>query len=118
VTFQSPANERDNRDAPADTPGIRHLALAVDEIDTVVAGLRARGAELVGGLGRYEDSYRLCYVRAPGGIMVEGAERIGQRVESCLCSRVPARHPMRLAPSGRGLTLEEAVALALEGANA
>jgi catechol 2,3-dioxygenase-like lactoylglutathione lyase family enzyme len=44
-------------------PGIHHVAFAVEDIDAVVAGLRARGAELVGELERYEDSYRLCYVR-------------------------------------------------------
>jgi 4-hydroxyphenylpyruvate dioxygenase-like putative hemolysin len=44
--------------------GLRHVAFAVEDIDAVVAGLRARGAELVGELERYEDSYRLCYVRA------------------------------------------------------
>jgi len=43
----------------------------------VVAGLRARGAELVGELERVGDSYRLCYVRGPAGIIVELAERIG-----------------------------------------
>ncbi len=47
------------------------------DIDAVVAGLRARGAELVGELERYEDSYRLCYVRGPEGIIVELAEQIG-----------------------------------------
>ena len=45
------------------TPGIRHVAFAVEDIDAVVAGLRARGAELVGELERYDYSYRLCYVR-------------------------------------------------------
>jgi hypothetical protein len=39
--------------------------------------LRARGAELVGELERYEDSYRLCYVRGPEGIIIELAEQIG-----------------------------------------
>jgi catechol 2,3-dioxygenase-like lactoylglutathione lyase family enzyme len=59
-------------------PGcIRHIAFAVEDIDAVVAGLRARGAELVGELERYEDSYRLCYVRGPKGIIIELAERIG-----------------------------------------
>ena len=43
---------------------------------SVVADLRARGAELVGELERYEDSYRLCYVRGPEGIIVELAEQI------------------------------------------
>jgi catechol 2,3-dioxygenase-like lactoylglutathione lyase family enzyme len=46
-------------------------------LDAVVARLRARGAELVGELERYEDSYRLCYVRGPEGIIIELAERIG-----------------------------------------
>jgi catechol 2,3-dioxygenase-like lactoylglutathione lyase family enzyme len=65
VKFHSPSNQGDNRHAPANTLGIRHIAFAVEEIDAVVAGLRARGAELVGELERYEDSYRLCYVRGP-----------------------------------------------------
>jgi hypothetical protein len=39
--------------------------------------LRARGAKLVGEVERYEDIYRLCYVRGPEGIIVELAERIG-----------------------------------------
>jgi catechol 2,3-dioxygenase-like lactoylglutathione lyase family enzyme len=63
--------------APANTPGIRHVAFAVDDIDAVVASLRARGAELVGEVERYEDSYRLCYVRGPERIIVELAEQIG-----------------------------------------
>jgi catechol 2,3-dioxygenase-like lactoylglutathione lyase family enzyme len=75
--FRSPSNQGDNRHAPANTPGIRHIAFAVEDIDAVVASLRARGAELVGEVERYEDSYRLCYVRGPQGIIVELAERIG-----------------------------------------
>ena len=66
-----------NRHAPANTPGIRHVAFAVEDIDAVVSGLRARGAEFVGELVRYEDSFKLCYVRGPEGIIVELAERIG-----------------------------------------
>jgi 4-hydroxyphenylpyruvate dioxygenase-like putative hemolysin len=65
--FHTPSNQDDNRHAPANTPGIRHVAFAVEDIDAVVADLRARGAELVGELERYEDSYRLCYVRGPEG---------------------------------------------------
>ena len=74
--FHSPSNQGDNRHAPANTPGIRHIAFAVEGIDAVVAGLRARGAELVGELEQYEDSYRLCYVRGPEGIIIELAEQI------------------------------------------
>lgn len=65
--FHTPPSQVDNRHAPANTPGIRHVAFAVEDIDAVVADLRARGAELVGELERYEDSYRLCYVRGPEG---------------------------------------------------
>jgi catechol 2,3-dioxygenase-like lactoylglutathione lyase family enzyme len=77
IKFHTPPAQGDNQHAPANTLGIRHLAFAVEDIDAVVAGLRARGAELVGELERYEDIYRLCYVRGPGGIIIELAEQIG-----------------------------------------
>jgi catechol 2,3-dioxygenase-like lactoylglutathione lyase family enzyme len=75
--FHAPSGLGGDRQAPANTPGIRHLAFAVDDIDAVVSGLRARGVELVGEVERYENSYRLCYVRGPEGIIVELAEKIG-----------------------------------------
>ena len=74
--FHSPPSPSSDPQAPANTPGIRHLAFVVDDIDDVIAGLRARGTELIGELVRYEDSYRLCYVRGPDGIIVELAEPI------------------------------------------
>ena len=77
IKFHTPPAQGESRYAPANTLGLRHLTFAVDDIDAVVAGLQARGAELVGGLERYEDSYRLCYVRGPEGIILELAERIG-----------------------------------------
>lgn len=77
VKFHSPSYEGDEQPAPANTPGIRHLAFAVEDIDGVVAGLRARGAELVGEVENYEGIYRLCYVRGPEGIIIELAEQIG-----------------------------------------
>jgi catechol 2,3-dioxygenase-like lactoylglutathione lyase family enzyme len=74
--FHSPPAQGGDRHAPANTLGIRHLSFAVDDIDAVVALLRARGTELVGELEQYEDLYRLCYVRGPEGIFVELAEQI------------------------------------------
>jgi hypothetical protein len=53
------------------------LQQAVDDSDAVVASLRARGADLVGEVERYEDSCRLCYVRGPEGIIAELAEQVG-----------------------------------------
>jgi catechol 2,3-dioxygenase-like lactoylglutathione lyase family enzyme len=75
--FHAPSAPAGDRHAPANTPGIRHLTFAVDDLDAVVAGVRALGAELVGEVQRYEDRYRLCYVRGPEGIIVELAEPIG-----------------------------------------
>jgi catechol 2,3-dioxygenase-like lactoylglutathione lyase family enzyme len=73
--------------APANTPGIRHVTFAVEGIDDVLYRLRARGAELVGELERYENSYRLCYIRGPEGIIIELAERVGNDAESILAAR-------------------------------
>jgi len=77
VKFHSPPTQTGDPHAPANTPGIRHLAFLVDDIHAVVADLQARGTELVGELVRYEDSYWLCYARGPEGIIVELAEKIG-----------------------------------------
>jgi catechol 2,3-dioxygenase-like lactoylglutathione lyase family enzyme len=77
VKFHAPSGPGGDRHAPANTPGLRHLAFAVDDIDAAVARLRVGGAELVGEVENYEDSYRLCYVRGPDGIIVELAEKIG-----------------------------------------
>ncbi len=75
--FHTPSTDGGSQRAPANVLGIRHVAFVVDDIDGVVARLRARGAELVGELRRYQDSYRLCYVRGPEEIIVELAEQIG-----------------------------------------
>jgi catechol 2,3-dioxygenase-like lactoylglutathione lyase family enzyme len=75
--FQAPSGPGGDQHAPANTPGIRHITFAVDDIDDVLARLQARGAELVGEVERYENIYRLCYIRGPEGIIVELAERIG-----------------------------------------
>jgi catechol 2,3-dioxygenase-like lactoylglutathione lyase family enzyme len=62
--------------APVNTLGIRRIMFGVDDIDDVVARLRAHGAELVGEVVQYEDVYRLCYVRGPEGIIVALAEQL------------------------------------------
>ena len=64
------------RNAPANTLGIRRIMFAVDDIEDVVARLRTHGAELVGEVAQYENSYRLCYLRGPEGIMVGLAEQL------------------------------------------
>ena len=64
-------------DAPVNTLGIRRIMFAVDDIEDVVARLRAHGAELVGEVAQYGDMYRLCYIRGPEGIIVGLAEQLG-----------------------------------------
>ena len=61
---------------PVNRLGMGRIMFAVDDMDAVVAGLRTRGSELVGEVVQYEDSYRLCYVRGPEGILVALAEQL------------------------------------------
>jgi catechol 2,3-dioxygenase-like lactoylglutathione lyase family enzyme len=75
--FHAPPGPNGDGREPANALGIRHLTFAVDDLDATLARLRSQGAELVGEVERYEDIYRLCYVRGPEGIIVELAERIG-----------------------------------------
>jgi catechol 2,3-dioxygenase-like lactoylglutathione lyase family enzyme len=75
--YRSPAAVGAQPDAPANTLGLRSIMFAVDDIDAVVAGLGARGSELVGEVVQYEDSYRLGYVRGPEGIIVALSEKLG-----------------------------------------
>jgi len=75
--FHSPAATSAQPNAPANTPGIRHLTFAVDDIEDVLARLRPHGAELVGELEQFGDTYRLCFVRGPEGIIIELAEQVG-----------------------------------------
>jgi catechol 2,3-dioxygenase-like lactoylglutathione lyase family enzyme len=75
--FHAPAAvSAEPRNAMSNTLGLRSIMFAVDDMDAAVAGLRARGAELVGEVVQYEDSYRLCYVRGPEGIIVALAEQL------------------------------------------
>jgi catechol 2,3-dioxygenase-like lactoylglutathione lyase family enzyme len=66
--------------APVNTLGIRRIMFAVEDIEDVLARLRAHGAELVGELEQYEDRYRLCYVRGPEGIIIALAEQLSRRL--------------------------------------
>ena len=76
--FHAPAAIRvEPKNAPVNTLGIRSIMFAVDDIDDVVARLRAHGAELLGEVAQYKDMYRLCYIRGPEGIIIALAEKLG-----------------------------------------
>ncbi len=62
-------------DAPVNTLGLRRIMFVVDDIDAVVAHMRAHGAELIGEM-QYEDTYRLAYIRGPEGIIVGLSEQL------------------------------------------
>jgi len=75
--FHSPtAISAEPANALGNTLGLRSIMFTIDDIDAAVAGLQARGAELVGEVVQYENSYRLCYVRGPEGIIVALAEQL------------------------------------------
>ena len=71
-----PAVRAEPESAPANTLGIRRIMFAVDDIDDVVARLRSHGGELVGEIAQYEDTYRLCFLRGPEGIIIGLAEQL------------------------------------------
>jgi catechol 2,3-dioxygenase-like lactoylglutathione lyase family enzyme len=73
--FHAPEAVEAGSTAP-NTLGLRRLMFAVDDIDEVVARMLAHGAELIGEVAQYEDVYRLCYLRGPGGSIVALAEEL------------------------------------------
>jgi len=77
VKFNSPPTQAGDPEAAVNTPGLSHLCFAVDDLDGAVADLQAKGAGLVGEVVNYGDSYKLCYVRGPEGVIVELAEKLG-----------------------------------------
>ena len=74
--FHAPPATTAEPNAPVNTLGIRRIMFAVDDIEDVLAHLRAHGAELVGEVVQYEDKYLLCYVRGPEGIIIALAEQL------------------------------------------
>ena len=74
--FLMPAIVEDHRRAPVNALGYLRVMFAVDDLD---ATLGRSGAQLVGEVVNYQDVYRLCYVRGPGGLLVGLAEELGSR---------------------------------------
>jgi catechol 2,3-dioxygenase-like lactoylglutathione lyase family enzyme len=74
--FLTPPTIADHRNAPVNALGYLRVMFAVEDIDDTLGRLRSHGAELVGELVQYEDTYRLCYVRGPEGVLIGLAEQI------------------------------------------
>jgi catechol 2,3-dioxygenase-like lactoylglutathione lyase family enzyme len=75
--FLEPAVVADHRGAPVNSLGYLRVMFAVDDLDDTLARIGPLGAELVGDVVRFEDSYLLCYVRGPGGLLLGLAEELG-----------------------------------------
>lgn len=71
-----PAVIADHRNAPVNALGYLRVMFAVDDIDETLDKLRKRGAQLVGEVVRYQDSYRLCYIRGPEGVLIGLAQEL------------------------------------------
>ncbi len=76
--FLAPTVVSDHRIAPVNSLGYLRVMFTVADIDDTLARLRTRGAEVVGEVVQYQDSYRLCYVRGPEGILIGLAQELGR----------------------------------------
>ncbi|OHV19343.1 MULTISPECIES: VOC family protein [Rhizobium] len=74
--FLMPAVVADHRNAPVNALGYLRVMFTVDDIDDTLERLRARGAQLVGDVVQYGDTYRLCYIRGPEGILLGLAQEL------------------------------------------
>jgi catechol 2,3-dioxygenase-like lactoylglutathione lyase family enzyme len=74
--FLTPPVVADHRNAPVNALGYLRVMFTVDDIDQTLARLRKRGAQLVGDVVQYENSYRLCYIRGPEGILIGLAQEL------------------------------------------
>ena len=77
--FITPPVVADHRNAPVNALGYLRVMFAVDDIDELLARLQNHGAQLVGEVVQYEESYRLCYIRGPEGVLIGLAEQLGNR---------------------------------------
>ena len=74
--FLEPPVVADHRNAPVNALGYLRIMFAVENLDDTLARLGKLGAELVGEVVQYEDTYRLCYVRGPEGLLIGLAEQL------------------------------------------
>ncbi|MFN8421050.1 MAG: VOC family protein [Anaerolineae bacterium] len=77
--FLTPPVVADHRNAPVNALGYLRVMFAVENLDDTLARLRKHGAQLVGEVMQYEDSYRLCYIRGPEGILIGLAQESSNR---------------------------------------
>ena len=77
--FLTPPAISDHRTAPVNSLGYLRVMFAVEDIDEVVSRLSKHGAQLVGEVVQYGDSYRLCYIRGTEGLLIGLAEQLDSK---------------------------------------
>ena len=77
--FLDPPVISDHRTAPVNALGYLRVMFTVEDIDEIVSRLTRHGAELVGEIVQYENSYRLCYIRGTEGLLIGLAEQLGNK---------------------------------------
>ena len=77
--FLAPPAVADHRSDPVNALGYLRVMFTVEDIDDTLVRLGKRGAKVVGEVVRYEDTYRLCYIRGPEGILIGLAQELGQQ---------------------------------------
>jgi len=78
--FLKPSTISDHRAAPVNSLGYLRVMFTVDNIDELVVRLIKLGAELVGEVVQYENSYRLCYIRGAEGLLIGLAEELNKKI--------------------------------------
>lgn len=76
--FITPSIVTDNRKSPVNALGYLRVMFTMEDIDDTLVRLQKRGAHLVGEVVQYEDSYRLCYIRGPEGLLIGLAQELGK----------------------------------------
>jgi catechol 2,3-dioxygenase-like lactoylglutathione lyase family enzyme len=89
--FLAPAVVADHRTAPVNALGYLRVMFAVEDLDDTLARLGRRGAQLVGEVVQYGESYRLCYIRGPEGVLIGLAEQLG--------TNLSRENPMEAGPT-------------------
>ena len=77
--FLTPPIIADHRNAPVNALGYLRVMFTVSNIDETVEQLKKHGAQLVGDVVQYKDTYRLCYIRGPEGLLIGLAEQLGNK---------------------------------------
>ncbi len=80
--FLSPPPVADHRNAPVNALGYLRVMFTVEDLNETLVRLQKRGAQLVGEVVQYEDSYQLCYIRGPEGLLIGLAQELGNKSEA------------------------------------